>query len=242
MFDQGLIEALKNAKNVAVLTGAGISAESGVPTFRGEGGMWKQYRPEELATFEAFSRDPNLVWEWYSWRKKLIAEVSPNPGHHALVQLEKYYQDFTLITQNVDNLHREAGSNNILELHGSIRRNFCLDCGKNYEDSDLTLGSEVNSCDCGGLIRPAVVWFGESLPQGVMEASFKKAEECTVFFSIGTSAVVYPAAMLPVHAKRAGALLIEINSQETMLTTSADHFLHGASGEILPELIREMGI
>ena len=242
MFDQGLIEALKNAKKTAVLTGAGISAESGVPTFRGEGGLWKQYRPEELATFEAFSRDPNLVWEWYSWRKNLIAEVSPNPGHHALVQLEKYYPEFTLITQNVDNLHREAGSENILELHGNIRRNYCLDCGKNYEDSELTLGSRVNSCECGGLIRPAVVWFGESLPQDTLEGSFQKAGECEVFFSIGTSAVVYPAAMLPVHAKRTGALLVEINPQETMLTPNADHFLQGASGEILPELVKEMGI
>ena len=242
MFDQGLIDALKKAKCVSVLTGAGISAESGVPTFRGDGGLWKNHRAEELATYEAFTRDPDLVWEWYSWRKNLIAEVDPNPGHYALVEMEKFYPEFTLITQNVDNLHRQAGSQNILELHGNIRRNYCIKCGRPFEDSEITLGSKVNSCDCGGHIRPAVVWFGESLPQDAMESSFEKAGECDVFFSIGTSAVVYPAAMLPVHAKRANALLVEINPQETMLTPSADHFLQGASGEILPALIKEMGI
>lgn len=242
MFDTGLIDALKKAHKVAVLTGAGISAESGVPTFRGEEGLWKKYRAEELATPQAFNRDPDLVWEWYSFRKNLIAKVSPNPGHYALFKMEEFYSEFTLITQNVDNLHEEAGSKNILEVHGNIRKNFCNNCRKDYRDDELELGVKVNSCECGGLIRPGVVWFGESLPGGVIEAAFQAAEEAEVFLSIGTSAVVYPAAMLPVSAKHSGALLIEVNPHETALTPNAHHFLKGPSGEILPKLLEEMGI
>jgi len=242
MFDTGMLEAIKKAQKAAVLTGAGVSAESGVPTFRGQDGLWKHYRAEELATAEAFSRNPDLVWEWYCYRKNLISKVSPNAGHYALVKMEKYYRDFTLITQNVDDLHRQAGSQIVLELHGNIRRNYCWECGRQYEDDQLELGSKVNKCNCGGYIRPGVVWFGESLPEQVLESAFRAAEDCEVFFSIGTSAVVYPAAMLPHTARRAGALVIEINPVETALTPSAHHFLQGPSGEVLPQLLEEAGI
>ena len=242
MFDSGLIAYLKKALKVAVLTGAGVSAESGVPTFRGEEGLWKKFKPEELANFDSFMKNPDIVWEWYAFRKKMMSEVHPNPGHHSLVKMEEYYPDFTLITQNIDNLHRIAGSKNILELHGNIRRNYCLDCGRQYDDEQLQMGKTAPRCECGGLIRPDVVWFGEMLPQDILNAAFRAAEECEVFFSIGTSALVSPASMLPMIAKTANALLIEINPQETELTKAVDHYLQGPSGEILPQLIQEMGI
>lgn len=242
MFKPELIERLKSAERVAVLTGAGVSAESGVPTFRGESGIWKKFRPEELANFDAFMRNPDLVWEWYSMRKNMMSEVSPNPGHYSLVKMEEYYPVFTLITQNIDNLHREAGSKNILEVHGNIRRNYCLDCRINYNDEDLELGDQAPRCECGGLIRPDVVWFGEILPEDVLTKSFRASENCEVFFSIGTSAVVYPAAMFPQSAKRSGALLIEINPEITPLTPMTDYYFSGASGEILPVLLKAMGI
>ena len=242
MFDSGLIAYLKKAKKAAVLTGAGISAESGVPTFRGEDGIWKKFRAEELANFDAFMKNPDMVWEWYAYRKKMMSEVNPNPGHYALVKMEKFYPDFTLITQNIDNLHRIAGSKKILELHGNIRRNYCIECKKQYDDEQLQLGGEAPRCSCGGLIRPDVVWFGEMLPQNVLTEAFQAAESCEVFFSIGTSAVVNPAALLPLTAKNADALLVEINPEETVLTSTAHHHLHGPSGEILPQLLKEMGI
>jgi len=242
MFDTGMIQKIKKAGKAAVLTGAGISAESGVPTFRGQGGLWRQYRAEELATPEAFSRNPDLVWEWYCYRKDLISKVAPNPGHHALVKMERHFPEFTLITQNVDNLHRQAGSMKVLELHGNIRRNYCWECGKQYEDGEIQLGNKANKCKCGGYIRPGVVWFGETLAERILAEAFRASETCEVFFSIGTSAVVYPAAMLPLSAKQAGAVVIEINPAETALTPNADYFLRGASGEILPKILEEMGI
>ena len=242
MFDSGLIAYLKKAKKAAVLTGAGISAESGVPTFRGENGIWKKFRAEELANFDAFMKNPDMVWEWYAYRKKMMSEVNPNLGHYALVKMEEFYPDFTLITQNIDNLHRIAGSKRILELHGNIRRNYCIECKKQYDDEQLQLGGEAPRCSCGGLIRPDVVWFGEMLPQNVLTEAFQAAESCEVFFSIGTSAVVNPAALLPLTAKSADALLVEINPEETVLTSTAHHHLHGPSGEILPQLLKEMGI
>lgn len=242
MFDPGLISYLKKALKVAVLTGAGISAESGVPTFRGAEGLWKKFKPEELANFDAFMRNPDLVWEWYAYRKEMMSKVSPNPGHFALVKLEEYYSEFTLITQNIDNLHRLAGSQNILELHGNIRRNYCIKCERQYNDEELSLGETAPKCECGGLIRPDVVWFGEMLPGDVLEAAFRAAEDCEVFFSIGTSAVVYPAAMLPLAAKRSNALLVEVNPERTELTDSAHHYLSGPSGEILPKLVAELDL
>jgi NAD-dependent deacetylase len=227
---------------VAVLTGAGVSAESGVPTFRGEEGLWKKFRAEELANFDAFMRNPDLVWEWYSFRKKMMAEVTPNPGHYALVKMEEFFSDFSLITQNIDDLHRQAGSKNIIELHGNIHRNYCLGCGKFFTDAELVLEGSAPKCACGGLIRPDVVWFGEQLPARAIDTAFLVAGSSEVFFSIGTSAVVYPAAWLPLTAKQNGALLIEINIERTALTGSADYFFSGPSGKILPQLVEELKI
>ncbi|MBL7190495.1 NAD-dependent deacylase [bacterium] len=238
MIDESLIRRLKASKKVAVLTGAGVSAESGVPTFRGEEGMWKKFKPEELANFDAFMRNPDMVWEWYEHRKDLMSKVKPNAGHYAMAKMEKLFPVFTLITQNIDNLHRIAGSENILELHGNIRRNFCINCKKQYNDEHLTLGGgKVPKCSCGGMIRPDVVWFGEMLPGSILESAFKAAETCDFFLSLGTSAVVYPAAMLPVAAKKAGAVLLEINPETTPLTQSTDYYIKAKTGEVLPQIV-----
>ena len=239
MFSDLLIKRLKKAKTVAVLTGAGISAESGVPTFRGEQGLWKKFRPEQLANFNAFIKNPKLVWEWYNFRKNLIRQVKPNPGHYALVKMENYFPDFYLITQNVDNLHCLAGSRRIYELHGNIMRNRCVDCNKQL-DEILFDDENLPRCDCGGLIRPDVVWYGESLPEDVLTKSFDAADKSDVFFSIGTSAVVQPAASLPVEAKRAGAYVVEINFEPTVITNYVDESIIGKSGEILPELMKRI--
>jgi len=207
---------------VAILTGAGISAESGVPTFRGAGGLWKNYKPEELATPEAFAKDPRLVWEWYNWRRELIAKALPNPGHRALVELEKRKPRFTLITQNVDGLHDRAGSGKILRLHGDIWRMKCTACGSNWPDRRVPLPKIPPHCACGGLARPGVVWFGEPLPDGMMKEAEHAASSAQVFLVIGTSAVVVPAASLVPYAKKAGAKVVEINTEETAATAIVD--------------------
>ena len=240
MFSKELLTRLKSAKTVAVLTGAGISAESGVPTFRGEEGLWKKFRPEELANFDAFMRNPKLVWEWYNYRKKIISEVEPNPGHYALAKMEEIFENFYLITQNVDNLHRRAGSKRIYELHGNIMRNRCVDCNKQIEEISFQETDELEHCECGGLIRPDVVWFGEMLPQQVLMNSFKAAGDAEVFFSIGTSAVVQPAAFLPIEAKNAGAYVVEINTEPTVISDFVDESILGKSGEILPHLMEKI--
>ncbi len=242
MFSEQLIRKLKNAKIVAVLTGAGISAESGVPTFRGEEGLWKKFRPEELANFDAFMRNPTLVWEWYNYRKKIISEVEPNPAHYALVKLETLFENFYLITQNVDNLHRRVGNKTIYELHGNIMRNRCVDCNKNIEKVNFTNEDDLPRCDCGGLIRPDVVWFGEALPQQVLMNSFIAASKSEVFFSIGTSAVIQPAASLPLEAKQSGAYVVEINTEPTVISNLVDESILGKAGEILPQLVNKITI
>jgi NAD-dependent deacetylase len=236
---QGL-QRLASAQRVAALTGAGVSAESGVPTFRGEDGLWKKFRPQELANFDAFMQNPELVWEWYSFRKKIIASIDPNPGHIALAKMEPMFPQFNLITQNVDGLHRRAGSSHVLELHGNIMRNRCLDCETITENMELEFEGSVPRCQCGGMLRPDVVWFGEMLPQAVLQASFEAAETCDVFLSIGTSAIVHPAASLPIVAKQNGAYLIEINPEDTPLTSLADESLRGPSGEILPDIVNKL--
>ena len=235
---ENLIQQLRTAQCVAVLCGAGISAESGVPTFRdAQSGLWARYAPEELATAQAFERNPALVWEWYEWRRSLISQAQPNPAHYALVEIEKHVPIFTLITQNVDGLHHQAGSKNILELHGNIWRNRCYRCNKPINipkapDKDL-----IRCPTCGGDVRPGVVWFGEPIPVEELQLSWKAARNCQIFFSIGTSALVYPAAAMPEVAQKAGALLVEINLQETPLSANADFFLSGRAGKILPELV-----
>ena len=222
---------------MAVLTGAGISAESGVPTFRGSGGLWRQFRAEELATPEAFARDPKLVWEWYNWRRGLIAETKPNPGHYALVELEKKAPSFTLVTQNVDGLHDRAGSRTILKLHGDIWTLRCVSCHQEGRDERLEFPELPPRCDCGGMLRPGVVWFGEGLPAGVWQASEQAISAAGVLLVVGTSAVVYPAAGLVPLAASAGAKVIEVNLEETPFSAQLDCSLRGKAGELLPELI-----
>ena len=220
-----------------MLTGAGISAESGVPTFRGDGGLWKDYKAEDLATPEAFVKDPRLVWEWYNWRRELIAKVLPNAAHKALAQLEIRQREYTLITQNVDGLHDRAGSGRMLKLHGDIWRMRCTVCGANWPDRRAPLPKIPPHCACGGLARPGVVWFGEPLPDGMMKEAEHAAGAAEVFLVIGTSAVVYPAAGLVPYAKHGGARVIEINTDDTPFTSLVDCALRGPAGELLPQLL-----
>lgn len=242
-FSQSLLTALARAEHIVAFTGAGVSAESGVPTFRGNDGIWAKFKPEELANFDAFMRNPELVWEWYSARKKIIASITPNPGHRAVAEMETIFQTVTVVTQNIDNLHRRAGSKNVLELHGNIERNYCIKCRTWYSDIDIGGQQGAPRCtskECGDLIRPDVVWFGELLPGSEWNGAMKAASGADVFFSIGTSGVVYPAASIPFTAKQKGAFLCEINPEPTPLTDVVDEFLQGKSGEILPLLVDEI--
>ena len=235
-------ELLRIAKHIAVLTGAGISAESGVPTFRSADGLWKNFSASELANPDAFKTNPRRVWEWYGWRRGEMLKASPNPAHLALAELEKRTGDFHLITQNIDNLHKRAGSRNILEIHGNAFRNRCTKCGHIYDDEscDFEDPAILPTCPkCCGMARVDVVWFGEALPVKILEESVRAAESCDVFLTIGTSALVYPAAHLPLMAKDSGAILIEINLEQTGLTWQSDFSFIGKAGEILQRLIEE---
>ena len=234
-----LIAFLQRLPKLVALTGAGVSQESGLRTFRdAQTGLWAQYKPTDLASPEAFQRDPRLVWDWYAWRREAVKGVRPNPGHYALVEIEKRLPQFTLITQNVDSLHRFAGSQNLLELHGNIQRVRCADCYTFTETWDDDT-EDVPRCKvCNGLLRPDVVWFGESLPRDQLEAAVSAARSCEVFFSIGTSGVVQPAASLAFAAYNRGAVVVEINAEPTPLTSKADYVLQGKSGEILPSLVQ----
>ncbi len=238
-FPDPLVSVLQKVRCIAALTGAGVSQESGLRTFRdSQTGLWKQYRPDELASPQSFRRDPKLVWDWYAWRREAIKGVRPNPGHYALVHMARLVPEFTLITQNVDGLHFLAGSPQVIELHGNIQRVRCSECGKLFEEWVEQLEG-VPSCDvCGGLLRPHVVWFGEPLPRPELEAAVEAARNCQVFFSIGTSGVVQPAATLAYAAHNRKAVVVEINTEPTPLTPKADFVLQGKSGEILPELVR----
>lgn len=232
------IALMAEVQNVVVLTGSGISAESGIPTFReAQTGLWAKYDPTELATPKAFRDNPKLVWDWYSWRRKLIAKASPNPGHLALAQLEDVFPSFQLITQNIDGLHARAGSKNIIELHGNIFRSKCSD--QNHQVDYRVADDHVPPrCPlCQSLCRPDVIWFGEPLPQAALSESVEHAKNCDLFFSIGTSSVVQPAASLVDIAQRGGAIIIEINISSTVLTTLVDYSIRGESGIILPQLL-----
>lgn len=233
-----LIETLQKAEHVAVLTGAGISAESGVPTFReAQTGLWAKYDPMELATPQAFQRNPQLVWEWYEWRRGLVANAQPNPGHLALAQLEQRVPLLTLITQNVDGLHQRAGSQNIVELHGSIQRSICFDERTVVDQWPKTDDVPPRCPNCGGLLRPDVVWFGESLPQEALALAMLAAGECDLFMAVGTSALVHPAASLPLLALQNGIPTVEINPSPTPVTPQITYALSGPAGEILPALL-----
>ncbi len=227
---------LAHARHIAVLTGAGVSAESGVPTFRGQKGLWRHYRPEDLATPEAFARNPKVCWEWYNWRRSIIAGVQPNSGHIAIAELEQRASSFTLVTQNVDGLHQRAGSRNVLELHGSIWNRRCTQCDREWRDVAATIATPP-LCDCGALARPGVVWFGENLDPRVWTAAQKAVNACEVLLVVGTSAVVYPAASLVPLARLAGAKIIEVNLEATPLSRSVDYAFTGPSGSVLPQLL-----
>jgi NAD-dependent deacetylase len=229
---------LQSASSVVVLTGAGISAESGVATFRGPGGLWKQFRPEELATPEAFERDPLLVWQWYEFRRTALEFAEPNPGHRALAELERRTASFTLVTQNVDGLHELAGSRNVIHLHGDIWTLRCTECGLERRDKRVPLPELPPRCvRCRGLLRPGVVWFGEALPPKAWERAEEATRAADVFLVVGTSAVVYPAAGLVPLAQSCGARVIECNMEETPFSSALDRSFRGRAGELLPQLI-----
>ncbi len=235
-----VVEQLLLARKVAVLTGAGVSKESGIPTFRdAQTGLWKDYDPERLATPEGFLADPPLVWQWYDMRREKIAEVEPNTGHHALVELEQMIPSVVVITQNVDGLHAKAGSRDIIELHGNITKCICFN--NRHPQQNVPLGlKEPPACRCGSLIRPAVVWFGEALPPEALERAFAAVRSSDFIFVVGTSGLVQPAASLPFIGKQAGAFVVEVNPEETPITDIADCFLQGPSGRILRDLIVDL--
>ena len=228
---------LASARNVTVLTGAGISADSGVPTFRGVDGLWRTHRAEDLATPEAFERDPQLVWEWYNWRRELIATKQPNPAHHTVAQIERQFPQFWLITQNVDGLHRAAGSQRLSEIHGNIWMVRCTRCDRVAENRDVPIQILPHCHSCNGLLRPHIVWFGESLESADVERSYHALSTTEVLLVIGTSGVVYPAAGFASAAKHAGAFVVEINLDATPNSGVADVSLQGRAKDVVPELL-----
>jgi len=240
----GLMTALKNANKVLVLTGAGMSAESGVPTFRdAQSGMWAKFRPEDLATPGAFRNNPDVVWDWYEDRRKSIRGVSPHAGHTALVEMEQYFKSLLLVTQNVDSLHQQAGSSEVIELHGNIMRSICSETGKPIDNEWIASNPgrpPVSPHHKHGLARPAVVWFGEQLPAGAMKAAMSEADTCDVCFSIGTSTLVQPAASLPFIALDSGAIVIEINPVPTSLTSMAHFSLQLTAAEALTAIAADL--
>lgn len=233
------IKKLSETKKVVFFTGAGISAESGIPTFRGKDGIWNKLKPEELANFNAFMRNPQMVWEWYNHRKKIIHDAKPNAGHLAIAEMQNLFDEVTVVTQNIDNLHRRGGSKKIFELHGNIERNYCIKC-RTFYNEELDFSDGAPKCNCGGLIRPDVVWFGEFLPEDQFEDGEKAAVSSDIFFVVGTSAIVYPAVGLVYSAKRAGSYIVEINLQETEISSICDESFLGESGKILPEIVKKV--
>jgi NAD-dependent protein deacetylase/lipoamidase len=235
-------EWLRGASQIAVLTGAGISAESGVPVFRGHSGLWRQFRAEDLATPDAFARQPALVWEWYLWRRALIARATPNEGHRVLARLQQHKgATVTLLSQNVDGLHRRAGSPSVIELHGNLWRVRCADdCGLVVHDVESDPPRTNLRCRCGAWLRPDVVWFGEPLDAGTLQRATTAVEQADVVLVVGTSAVVYPVAALPEIARRRRARIVEVNIDETPLTPRVDAHLRGPAASILPQLEEQL--
>lgn len=228
---------LAKAKSVTVLTGAGISADSGVPTFRGTEGLWKNFRPEELASLDAFERDPQLVWEWYNWRRELLASKHPNPGHEALVALEDRMNQFWLITQNVDGLHATAGSRNLSEIHGNIWKVRCTGCGVVEENRDVPIEILPKCVTCDRLLRPHIVWFGESLDPKDLQNSYAALGSCEVLLIIGTSGMVYPAASFGPVAKDHGAFVAELNLDPTPNSNLVDIAVQGRAKDLVPRIL-----
>lgn len=231
------LKKLKQAKSVCVVTGAGVSAESGIPTFRGDGGLWKNFRAEELASPAGFKKNPALVWEWYSTRREFIANNKPNPGHDAIAKMEKHFEEFLLVTQNVDGYHLDSGSQQVVEIHGSIWELKCTEENKIWEDRTLFTEFPIY-CSCGALARPNVLWFGESYDQRILAKSFTAAMTADLFIVAGTSGMVWIAAGLLQEATRATS--IELNLESSELTQSVDYFIKGPSGQTLPRLLESM--
>jgi len=235
-----IAKKLKDAKKVAVLTGAGVSAESGVPTFRGQGGLWRNKDPMKLASIEGFLKNPKEVWEFYNWRRELISKVNFNPAHKAIAELEEKKDDFLLITQNVDGLHRLAGSKKIIEIHGNIWKVRCTECKQEFLDKRPNLGVLPKCEKCGGLLRPGVVFFGESLDPILLDKSIEFLKSCDFMMVVGTSSVVQPAASFSMVAKEAGAIVVEINLEKTPYTNYMDYSIQGKAGEILPLIVERV--
>ena len=244
-----LIEKLKNARHVVVFTGAGVSAESGIPTFRDDmTGFWQNFSSEKLATKQGFLQDPALVWGWYEWRRHKVLQAQPNPAHQVIAKLAEHYAKFSVITQNVDDLHERAGSQNVRHLHGNLQQGRCIACYKPYEHTNNEPIAALAECKiepprcqhCGDLIRPSVVWFGERLPVDILSEAEDEAEICDVMLIIGTSASVYPAANIPLIAIRYKPTTVQINATPTKLDSQVDFNLSGKAGEILPLLFEAL--
>jgi NAD-dependent deacetylase len=235
---QQIASWLQNARRVSILTGAGVSKESGIPTFReAQTGLWAKYDPERLATPGGFKSDPKLVWQWYDHRRQLLSSIKPNPGHIAVAELEKLAQNVSVITQNVDGLHMLAGSSNVIELHGSLQSFICFDNHHSIDNIAIGLKEPPTCNECGSLVRPNVVWFGEMLPEGIFEKAHKLVCNCDLLFVIGTSGMVQPSASLPLTAKLQGVKVIEINPEATPITDIANIFLQGQSGQLMPRIV-----
>lgn len=234
MFDS-LVRQIKDARKIVFVTGAGISQESGIPTFRGNDGLWKKYDPMQLATIDAFYENPHLVWEWYEERRKNILAANPNKGHYAIADLAKHKQ-VVVLTQNIDGLHQKAGSKDVFELHGSIIRIKCTVC--DFKDNITSKFDSIPpKCKCGNILRPDVVWFGEALPQDVWSEAIYHAQTCDVMIIAGTSLVVSPANTLPIYAKQNGAVLIEVNPEKTVMSSDMDLSIRETSANALPNLV-----
>lgn len=232
---ENISDKLKKAEKIVFVTGAGISQESGIPTFRGKDGLWRKYDPMQLATIDAFYEDPKLVWEWYEERRQNILKANPNLGHTAIAELEKYKQ-VSVLTQNIDGLHQRAGSTHVYELHGSIITIKCTIC--DFKDKIVSSFPQLPPfCKCGNMLRPDVVWFGESLPQDVWNSAIEQASSCDVMVVVGTSLVVSPANLLPVYAKQNGAVMIEVNIEQTPMSSSMDVSLRSTAASVLPVLL-----
>jgi NAD-dependent deacetylase len=230
-----ILPILSKAKTVAVITGAGVSAESGIPTFRGAGGYWRNYKAEELATPEAFERDPLLVWDWYEMRREACAKAQPNPAHDTIALMESYYPNFFLITQNVDGLHTRAGSKKLVQIHGDIFSARCMKCKNIFELWDIPLKDKPPKCPkCHSISRPHIVWFGETYFPGVLEGCHNYLSKCDLIWVIGTSGQVSTPVYLAMHAIQYGAYSIEINPEKTSLSDSVNHWIQGKAGEVLP--------